>query len=181
MREILFRGKAINRAEDREYRTNYKNGDWVYGLVTKMFDERYKEFPAEMTNTDGIGGIEVDYRTVGQFTGLTDKNGKKIFEGDIVKTHYANAQKSDFIEQVVFHNGKFCAYFSNQLCKQWANLYDGTEHLPQDKSVYMDSVEVIGNIYDNGELLETAAKPADKNIAQSGLAPATENFELMEV
>lgn len=173
MREILFRGKAINRAEGREYRTNYKNGDWVYGLVTKMFDERYKEFPAEMTNTDGIGGVEVDYRTIGQCTGLTDKNGKKIFEGDIVKTHYANvqksdfyanAQKSDFIEQVVFHNGKFCAYFSNQLCKQWVNLYDGIKHLPQDKSVYMDSVEVIGNIYDNPELLVCGARMDERTV-----------------
>ena len=44
----------------------------------------------------------------------------------------------------------------------------------------MDSVEVIGNIHDSPELLKTAAKPAAKNIAQSTLAPATENFELME-
>ena len=41
--------------------------------------------------------------------------------------------------------------------------------------------EIIGNIHDNPELLETAVNPVAKNIAQSGLAPATENFELMEV
>ena len=168
MREVLFRGKRTD------------NGEWVKGYlyITHTGAHEIGSYDAEI-NIERLT-FDVLPETVGQYTGLTDKNGVKIFEGDIVKTHYANAQKSDFIEQVVFHNGKFCAYFSNQLCKQWANLYDGTEHLPQDKSVYMDSVEVIGNIHDNPELLETAAKPAAKNIAQSGLAPATENFELME-
>ena len=164
MREILFRGKT-------------SDGEWVEGSLST---EYLKECGCVMISPTADTCYKVDPETVGQYTGLTDKNGVRIFEGDIIKTHYANAQKSDFIEQVVFHNGKFCAYFSNQLCKQWANLYDGTEHLPQDKSVYMDSVEVIGNIHDNPELIETAAKPADKNIAQSTLAPATENFELME-
>ena len=171
MREILFRGKRVN------------NGEWVEGFYSA---EEYNlnthsiEYIPRIQLIGKCVSLGVIPETVGQYTGLTDKNGVRIFEGDIIKTHYANAQKSDFIEQVVFHNGKFCAYFSNQLCKQWANLYDGTEHLPQDKSVYMDSVEVIGNIHDNPELIETAAKPADKNIAQSTLAPATENFELME-
>lgn len=39
MRDILFRAKAINRDPDREYRTDYKNGDWVYGLISKLYDE----------------------------------------------------------------------------------------------------------------------------------------------
>ena len=141
MREILFHGKRAD------------NGEWVEGDVLQT---RYRSGHIEyqiMPQAPVSSAYPVLPETVGQYTGLTDKNGKKIFEGDIVKTHYANAQKSDFIEQVVFHNGKFCAYFSNQLCKQWVNLYDGTEHLPQDKSVYMDSVEVIGNIHDNPELL----------------------------
>ena len=169
MREILFHGKRAG------------NGEWVEGdlLQIKYYNKPIIECKI-MPQTPVSSAYPVLPETVGQYTVLTDKNGVKIFEGDIVKTHYANAQKSDFIEQVVFHNGKFCAYFSNQLCKQWANLYDGTEHLPQDKSVYMDSVEVIGNIHDNPELIETATKPAAKNIAQSGVAPATEYFELME-
>ena len=168
IREVIFRGKRTD------------NGKWVKGYlyITHIGSHEIGSYDEEI-NIERLT-FDVIPETVGQYTGLTDKNGVRIFEGDIVKTHYANAQKSDFIEQVVFHNGKFCAYFSNQLCKQWANLYDGTEHLPQDKSVYMDSVEVIGNIYDNPELLETAAKPAAKNIAQSTLAPATDSFELME-
>ena len=142
MREILFHGKRAD------------NGEWVEGDVLQTkYHSGHIEYQI-MPQTPVSSAYPVLPETVGQYTGLTDKNGKKIFEGDIVKTHYANAQKSDFIEQVVFHNGKFCAYFSNQLCKQWANLYDGTEHLPQDKSVYMDSVEVIGNIHDNPELME---------------------------
>ena len=157
MREILFRGKAINRDKGSR-RTSYKNGDWVYGLLTQLYDDRFENLPAEMKNEDGVGGIEIDYRTIGQYTGLTDKNGKKIFEGDIVKTHYANAQKSDFIETVVFHNGKFCGFYENNGCKQWTTLYDGVPHLAIDKSVYMDSVEIVGNIHDNPELLEGGAE-----------------------
>ena len=142
MREILFRGKRV------------EDGKWVYGSYVIQYGAHEIYLPDGVDSEHGFDRYHVLPETVGQYTGLTDNNGVRIFEGDIVKTHYANAQKSDFIEQVVFHNGKFCAYFSNQLCKQWANLYDGTEHLPQDKSVYMDSVEVIGNIHDNPELLK---------------------------
>lgn len=73
MREILFRAKAINRVKGREYRTSYKNGNWVYGLVTKMYDDRFPNLPATMRNTDGVSNIDVDYKSIGQYTGLTDK------------------------------------------------------------------------------------------------------------
>jgi len=143
MREILFRGKG-------KY-----DGIWKYGSLERFMPDRLDLANYFiLSETAAPNATSVIPETVGQFTGLTDKNGKKIFEGDIVKTHYANAPKSDFIETVVFHNGKFCAFHENNGCKQWAILYDGTPHLRIDKSVYMDSVEVIGNIHDNPELLK---------------------------
>lgn len=134
MREILFRAKAINRVKGREYRTSYKNNDWVYGLVTEMYDDRFPNLPATMRNTDGVSNIDVDYKSIGQYIGLTDKNGKKIFEGDIVK----------------YKNNSPCqiAYIDSQFVMMWKNFYRNFEQ------VYDDEIEVIGNIYDYPELLE---------------------------
>lgn len=133
MREILFRAKAINRDPNRAYRTNYKNGDWVYGLITKLYDDNY---PAEMRNTNGVSGIDVDYKTIGEYTGLKDKNGKRIFEGDIVLL------KSDEEPyQVEFDECCFQVY-SHSVCYVMDNFYD-------------HDIEVIGNIHDNSELLRS--------------------------
>lgn len=66
MREVLFRGKRIN-------------GEWVYGYLLKMFGEL-----SIMCFDDENNIYPVDEQSVGQYTGLTDKNGNKIFEGDIV-------------------------------------------------------------------------------------------------
>ena len=158
-REILFRAKAINRDPDREYRTNYNNGDWVYGLVTTMYDERFPNLPAEMKNTDGVSGIDVDHKTIGEYTGLTDKNGTKIFEGDIL----------DF-------GGRNYRVFWNYESYQWQAtikrngfdfpVYDGIEtHRPVEcvtlgwiaaevPIIGSMSTEIVGNIYDNPELVK---------------------------
>lgn len=133
MREILFRGKAVNR--DNGYRrTEYKNGDWVYGLLTRPYDERFEELPAEMTNTLGISGIEVDHESVGQYIGLLDKNGTKIFEGDIVR----DAETSD-VGKIFFdtYTAMFVIGFETTIADLNASY----------------SLEVIGNIYDNLELV----------------------------
>lgn len=74
MREILFRGKR----ED--------NGEWVYWNV---YGEYTEPFLDNFSMHSHVNEIEVDPATVGQYTGLTDKNGKRIFEGDIVKYNTA--------------------------------------------------------------------------------------------
>lgn len=155
MRDILFRGKRID------------DGEWVYGSFCMDALEQFNG----LCGVDGfirlfdktkrkMQSYEVDRETVGQYTGLNDKNGKRIFEGDIIRTHYANTIATDFVEQVVFHNGRFTSLYELHgpgNGKMFANLPDGVPHLPQDKTPYMDWCEVIGNIHDNQELLKEGA------------------------
>ena len=139
MREILFRG-----------RTNY--GLWVYGFYNHIPCGRYQsdEHCIQTINEDGRIGMlfNVDAETVGQFTGLTDKNGKKIFEGDIVvydNTPY-NAYGHRVIGVMVWHKWMWKFRY-----KEYESTYHyscGSEDFFGAKS------EVIGNIHDNPELLE---------------------------
>jgi uncharacterized phage protein (TIGR01671 family) len=141
-REILFRAKAINRNPNREYRTNYKNGDWVYGLVSKAYHDYYSNFHIEMTNEDGVSGIDVDYNTLGQYTGLTDKNGTKIFENDILQVNYHDDEI-----------GRVCIYykFAMYLCDI---IYGDVDFDTLGMLNANYQLEVIGNVYDNPELIE---------------------------
>jgi uncharacterized phage protein (TIGR01671 family) len=149
MREILFRGKAINR-DNGYHRTNYKNGDWVYGLISRPYNEMYA-VPMQMANTDGVEGIEVDYKTVGQFTGVTDKNGKKIFEGDIVQI--GENEEYDFffrIGVVEFGEGTFDGgiyrYTGFYFREKDGKIDHNTIYKPDEE--WKEDLAVIGNIHD---------------------------------
>lgn len=130
MREILFRAK-ITATESK----------WVEGFYNHIPCGRFMcdEHCIQTINEDGrIGQLYNVYEsTVGQFTGLTDKNGKKIFEGDIVEVNhdaYPGARG-----EVVFRNGSFML----EKVSDVLSLYG-----------FLLWCEVIGNIHDNPELLE---------------------------
>lgn len=138
MREILFRGKTLL-------------GKWIEGDLLQYLG--YGKVNIAQ-NYKGAGGQEVIPETVGQYTGLTDKNGKKIFEGDIVKF-------GRNIYQIIFECGSFALLDVNgemitkigginDHCYSLMNLY--LECCWEDDCAY--DIEIIGNIHDNPELLK---------------------------
>lgn len=137
MREILFRGKRLD------------NGEWVEGyLIVFPKSKRTKIMVWEQADLD-FNAIEVNPETIGQYTGLTDKNGKngkKIFEGDIVQAKIESGNHEGFMWNpmtVAFLKGSFC-------------LTDRKGYAFAVLGAFASSVtfEIIGNIHDNLELLE---------------------------
>lgn len=135
MREILFRGKRLD------------NGEWVQGYYLKcphqMSGSIKDHISVSVWDKETESSTEtiylVDAETIGQYTGLTDKNGTKIFEGDVVtcQTKYG----AD-VGQVIFAMGKFCVW--------WHSEY----HYPQNGKIITcydinSKTKVIGNIFDN--------------------------------
>ena len=135
MREILFRGKRIN------------NGEWVRGnlFVSETDGRTYilagsRRFTIEW---------EVDQETVGQFTCLTDKNGKRILEGAIISIPYEADRAPVEGTFIHYENGK--VYF-DETHFGWYVKFVGDELSLWE---FDDcGVEVIGNIHDNPDLLE---------------------------
>ena len=125
MREILFKAKRID------------NGEWVYGnyafcdCYAKQQHYIFQNKPLEYA---------IDEKTICQYTGLTDKNGKKVFIGDIVKCSRGCPHEVIWLEEYggTFVGGMPAIYLSG--------LNSGY--------AWTDSEEVIGNIFDNAELLE---------------------------
>lgn len=125
MREILFRGKRID------------NCKWAYGSLTT---HRLKNYVFIEVRTDKGHSLHmVDDETVGQYTGLTDKNGTKIFEGDILQ--YINEYSKTHCITVVFEE---CAFLIED------NGVTDCDLLPSYNCL---GLEVIGNIHENPELL----------------------------
>ena len=137
-RKILFRAKRKGVIDGSCYRSKYKNGDWVYGLITKQYSKEFwDKLNDEMRDIYGVSGIEIDRDTVGQFTGMYDKFGNEIFEGDIVK---CLSLEYGYVNKEVYY-AESNAKFRLSSC---GTDYEFGEYI---------NVEVIGNIYDNPELL----------------------------
>lgn len=142
-REILFRAKRKGIIDGNCYRSKYKNGDWVYGLITKQYSKEFwDKLNDEMRDIYGVSGIEIDRDTVGQFTGMLDKFGNEIFEGDIVK---CLSLEYGYVNKEVYYAEDRARFVLGSL----GSDYDFEEYI---------NVEVIGNIYDNKELLFTTIK-----------------------
>lgn len=143
MREILFRGKRTD------------NGEWVDGYLA-AYDLICPNYPEDTSNATGdyygqtpyVGFVEVEPSTVVQYTGLNDKNGKRIFEGDIL--HISKISDGlgshhqlplDYPVNVVV-KWDLCAWMWETLCddKRYINFPDAWCHY---------ECEVIGNIHDN--------------------------------
>lgn len=132
MREILFRGKRLD------------NGEWVYGLLCRVGDTY-----ANIRRMDTEVLYSVLTNTIGQFTGLTDKNGKKIFEGDVLNVHDQIPMFDGYNTDEIIYNGKVM-YIKNQGMYVCEGNNDGNALC----ALNLDECEVIGNIHDNPEMLE---------------------------
>lgn len=133
-REILFRAKHIHAMDSNEH----LNETWVHGYLS---DKDY------IYDKSLEGEFLVDENTICQYTGLTDKNGKKIFEGDVVKDSAGVCGVVKF--------GLYTAGFSIPDTNQGFYIEFPEESLYRKELGYWENkVIVIGNIYDNPELLE---------------------------
>ena len=129
MREILFRGKRTD------------NGEWAYGDLIQNVD-CLKIREQEKSIKKIAKSYEIDPKTVGQFTGLLDKNGKKIFEGDIVLGLFLFDMSINAV--VKFRDGAFGLEWRRGEIIEF-NAFTSLCNI---------TYEIIGNRYDNPELLE---------------------------
>lgn len=140
MREILFKAKRKD------------NGEWIEGYYYKRIQENIVADAIEKYdgNINSIEYYEIDPETICQFTGLLDKNGNKIYEKDIVKccSVTVNNVEGEFVSDVFWHDcmwmlheGEYC---DSMLCYFDMSCEWGS-HVPE--------IEVIGNVFDNPELL----------------------------
>ena len=133
MRAILFRGKGND------------SGEWVYGNLRVS---RLKDDPTDYVDIYPVNVGPPDYpmpkrvkpETVGQFTGLFDKNGRKIFEGDIL----SNPEYPKFTTGAIYYGSCNCS------CCDGVYGFYSEENADLRKA---DTLVVIGNIYDNPEML----------------------------
>ena len=154
MREILFRGKRVD------------NGEWVEGYyAAEPYTKNTYNYGYILENEKDLFAKKawlVDSRTVGQFTGLTDKNGTKVFEGDIVAIP-PNMSRKSTLGVVKFGDYKTPPYGVDKTNRgfyiRWYYENEAIEEMLRRDIVFWFNyshvdISIIGNIYDNPELLE---------------------------
>ena len=128
MREILFRGKHMHVCQENKH----LDGTWVEGYLA---DENHIN--------DGKYEFLIDPETICQYTGLTDKNGKKIWENDILEGHLDDKFPEDVTrEKVIWHESGWKTEEPGCDDKEYLDEFDA------------ENFEVVGNVFDNPELLE---------------------------
>ena len=128
MREILFRGKHMHVCPENKH----LDGTWVEGYLA---DENHIN--------DGKYEFLIDPETICQYTGLTDKNGKKIWENDILEGHLDDKFPEDVTrEKVIWHESGWKTEEPGCVDKEYLDEFD------------TENFEVVGNVFDNPELLE---------------------------
>lgn len=140
MREILFRGKR----ED--------NGEWIEGDYAEPHMKYAANlFPREAgADYDEYEGIAVIHETVGQYTGLKDLSGRKIFEGDIVESRASEIQSEWKYWKVEYIDGSYIFRRDTFYRKK----YKHEENLLCADQIELYGLCVVGNIHDNPELLK---------------------------
>lgn len=136
MREILFRGKQ------------FSNGEWVEGcFLDKNNIGIFYDDTEESDCTVNI--FSVNSKTIGQYTGLTDRYNKKIFEGDIVSIPFEE-DKNPYEENAIYRKNAE-VYFDTERCGWYFRCSDDSLSIREYDN---RDIVVIGNIHDNSELLE---------------------------
>lgn len=139
MREILYRGQTRRKGEKVRLDGTPVDGNWVYGGVAQFNEERAIIYQTEPE----FHKFPVYADTVGQYTGLTDNNGERIWEGDIVRCKQERGNEGICV--VRWFNGAFVA------CPISGNLLEMTLHDYWYNDY--DLIEIIGNETDNPELM----------------------------
>lgn len=132
MRKIKFRGRAIGKINDNG---GIKEGTWHYGNII------YCPEDIDSTMINNEYQVQVDTESVGEYTGFCDKDGKDIYEGDIIDFEEPIFESDMLKCPVIFRDGMFCANWDRGDREDW---------FPLDK---INDMEIIGNIYENPELL----------------------------
>ena len=141
MREILFRGQTRKKGEKVRLDGSPIDSNWVYGGIFP--NNKGGDFAIIYQQEPTIEKFTVYADTVGQYTGKNDKNGTKIFEGDIVKDEQSG------YEYVI-------KWFSEYACFALANKNGHMEYDVDEFEMLVNDLIVIGNIYDNSDFAEVS-------------------------